>query len=309
MIAAVAERYGSADVIAIRDIPDPAPRPHQVRVRVRASSLNPIDAKLRSGSLRPFLQLRFPAVLGYDVAGEVEAVGTKTEGFKLGERVYGRVDRTTGGAHAQRAVVSARVLDRIPDRLDFVQAAALPLTAMTALQALRDIAHLREGQSLLVVGGVGGVGSHALQIGRAMGAEVVAVVSSSGASLARSLGAAETVDYTQGELERHRRRYDVIFDTVFQRSYRNYERLLEKRGRYVTTGLSPGLVLRSILTRRYGMVISQASGERMRSISALVHEGRLEPVIDSTFPLEQIRDAYHRLEQGHLRGKVVLTIS
>jgi alcohol dehydrogenase len=280
---------------------------------VRASSLNPIDFKLRSGVGRPILTLRFPAVLGFDLAGEVDAVGPGVTSPRVGERVYGRIDRLTGGAHAQFATVAARVLDRIPDRLSDVQAAALPLAGMSALQALQDLARLGRGQRLLVIGGAGGVGGFAVQIGRGLGATVTAVVSESGIPIARRLGASEIVDYTMGELERHDQRYDVVFDTVFKRPYSSCARFIERGGAYVTTGFSPGLAVRSLVSRlgigpRVHWLVSRADGDLMRGLSALVAAGQVEPVIDSIYPLVRIQEAYARLEEGHVHGKIVLTI-
>jgi alcohol dehydrogenase len=311
VLAALADRYGGADAVRIGETPEPR-RDGQVRVRVRvrATSLNPLDAKLLAGSLRPFLNLRFPAILGFDLAGEVESADD-TSGFQVGERVYGRIDRTTGGTHAELAVVGASVLDRIPAALSYEQAAALPLVGMTALQALRDIARLRPGQRLLVNGAAGGVGSHAVQIGRALGAQVAAVVSPDAAPLAHRLGAEPVV--AKSGIEALAPGFDVVFDTVFSRPYRDFVRLLGERGIYVTTGFSPAVALRSVLgrlvsTRRVAFVISRADGGLMRDLSALVSAGRLEPVIDSTWPLGRIRHAYARLEAGHLRGKIVVTI-
>lgn len=311
MLAAVATRCGPPEVIEVRELPVPEPGREQVRVRVRASSLNPIDYKLRRGVGRPFLQLRFPAVLGFDLAGEVDALGPGVAGFATGERVYGRIDRLTGGAHAQFAIVGAKVLDRIPEQLSYEQAAALPLAGMSALQALREIAKLKPRQKLLVVGGGGGVGAFAVQIGRALGATVAAVVSTEAAPLARRLGAGEIVDYTKGELERHQAKYDVVFDTVDKQPYRELARFLERRGVYVTTGMSPGLAIRSALSRlvpgpRAEWLLSRADGGLMRGLSALVRDGRLEAVIDSVYPLERIREAYEKLEAGHAHGKIVL---
>jgi NADPH:quinone reductase-like Zn-dependent oxidoreductase len=312
MLAAVAERYGSPEVVAVREMPEPAAGEGEVRVRVRASSLNPLDAKLRSGALRPFLRLRFPAILGFDLAGDVDAVGPAAPGFSVGDRVYGRIDAMTGGTHAELAVVAVRVLDRIPEGLSYEQAAALPLAGMTALQALQDIARIRPGHRLLINGGAGGVGAHAIQVGRAFGASVTAVVSTAAVPLALRLGAA-TVDYQRGEIERLERGFDVVFDTVFSRPFRDFVRLLDRGGVFVTTGFSPGLVAVSVLEgvrsgRRLAWVVSRADGRLMRELSALVSARKVQAVIDSTWPLDQIQEAYRRLEAGHAHGKIVITI-
>ncbi|HEX7121832.1 MAG TPA: NAD(P)-dependent alcohol dehydrogenase [Gemmatimonadaceae bacterium] len=312
MRAATIDRYGPAEVVSIATLPAPPPGEGQVLVRVRAASLNPLDSALRSGALRRVMPLRFPAVLGFDLAGEVEATGPGVTSFRVGERVYGRIDARTGGTHAELAVVAANVLDRIPDRLTFEQAAALPLTAMTAVQAFGLIG-LDAGDRLLVNGAAGGVGVYAVQIGRAMGASVTGVCSGASASLVQRLGAVRVIDYTRGELATERQQFDVVFDVVAKLSTRDARRLLAKRGRYVTTGISPAVAVRSILGRflpgrRWTFVMSRADGELMRQVSRLVSDGALDPVIDSTFPLERIQDAYARLETGHAHGKVVVQV-
>jgi NADPH:quinone reductase-like Zn-dependent oxidoreductase len=310
MLAAVVDRYGPPDVIEVRDVPPPAAARGRVRVRVRAASLNPLDVKLRAGALRPFMRLRFPAILGFDLAGEIESIGPGVNRFAVGDRVYGRIDARTGGTHAELVLVRPDVLDQIPRRLSFEQAAALPLAGMTAVQALREQARLRAGQSLLVIGGAGGVGSLAIQVGRAFGASVDAVVSAGGADLARGLGATRVFDPAAGEPRQGR--YDAVFDTVSSH-LEDHERLLADAGVYVTTGFSPGLAVRRLFgrlrsRRRIAWVISRPDGNLMRRLSALVNDGTLDPVIDSTWPLARIGDAYRKLEEGHARGKLVITI-
>lgn len=313
MLAAVVARYGTAERIGLQHLVAPLPARGQVRVRVRASSLNPLDSKLRSGALWPFLRLHFPAVLGFDLAGEVDALGAGVRDFVVGDRVYGRIDARTGGGHAELAVVRASVLDRIPQGLSYHEAASLPLTGMTALEALRHKARLHTGQRLLVVGGAGGVGSMAIQIGRALGAAVTAVVGPESVPLAGRLGADRVLDYTAGDLERHADRYDVVFDTVFKKSFRDFTRLLVDDGVYVTTGFSPALAVgtvtvRLLSKRKLMWIISRADGALMRELSAMVTSGQLKPVIDSTWPIDRIREAYGRLETGHAHGKVVVTL-
>lgn len=312
MRAAIVTRYGPPEVVVVAERAKPSPEAGQVLVRVRAASLNPLDAGLRSGGLRRVMPLGLPAILGFDLAGEVAALGAGVTAFREGDRVYGRIDARTGGAHAEFAVAGASVLDRIPPRLTFEQAAALPLTAMTSVQALR-LVKLGSGDRLLVNGAAGGVGVSAVQIGRAWGATVVGVASGPSAPLVQRLGAERVIDYTRGELAATKERFDVIFDTVHALARREITRLLTRRGRYVTTGFSPGLAIRSVLGRvlpgrRYAFVISRADGALMREVSQLVEQGTLEAVIDATYPLERIREAYEHLETGHAHGKVVIAI-
>ena len=312
MRAAVATRYGPPEVIELAEVPDPSPDSKEVLVWVRASSLNPIDVKLRSGSLRPLLRLRFPAVLGYDFAGEIVALGSGVEGLGIGAQVYGRTTATTGGTHAELAAVGADAIASAPAELTMEEAASLPLTAMTAVQALRW-ARLRAGDRLLVIGASGGVGTMAVQIGHAWDAEVTGVCRGDAANLVRQLGAARVLDYTRGELDASEERFDVVFDTVFSRPAGDYARWLRPDGRYVTTGFSPRLALRATIGRllpgpRYGFVISRANGAIMREVTELVEVGKLVPVIDSRYSIERAAEAHARMEEGHLRGKIVLAI-
>lgn len=310
MKAALVRRYGDATEVEIADMPDPVPGPHQVLIRVRASSLNPLDVKLRAGDLRWVMPLGFPAVLGFDLAGEIETVGASVSGWSPGERVYGRTDARTGGAHAQRAAVGASVIDRIPEGLGFEEAASLPLVAMTALQGFRQAA-LKAGDRIVINGASGGVGCAAVQIARSMGAEVSGVCRTDAADLVTRLGAS-VVDYSKGDLGRLRQRFDVILDAVHSDLTPELERVLESRGRYVSTGFSPRLLWRKTFgrlwsRRRFGFIMSKADGASLSEVSAMVVDGRLKPVIDSTFPLARAADAHAKAARGHLRGKIVLT--
>jgi alcohol dehydrogenase len=317
VLAAVASRYGTPYVVRVLEIPSPTPGPGEVRVRVRAASLNPLDSKLRTGALRPFMRLSFPVVLGFDLAGEIDVVGPDVRRFAAGQRVYGRTDRKTGGTHAQLAVVAESVLDSIPEGLPFEQAAALPLTALTALQALRDEAQLRSGQRLLVNGAAGGVGVAAIQIGKAMGAVVTGVTGPQSGAMVARLGAARVIDYTRDDLSPSTGRYDAILDAVANLPWRSAERLLEERGVYMTTGFSVRLAARGAWRRLWRrvrqkrqirVIVSRADGDLMRALSGFVSRGHVEAVIDSVWPLDRIADAYARLETGHAHGKVVLII-
>jgi NADPH:quinone reductase-like Zn-dependent oxidoreductase len=292
VIAAVADRYGGPEVLSVREVPDlPAPPSGRVLVRVRAASLNPLDAKLRAGALRPFGRLRFPAVLGFDLAGEVVAAGPGVERLAVGDRVYGRIDGGQGGTLAQFALVDAAVLDRVPDALEWTQAAALPLVTMTVLQAF-DLVRLAAGQRLLVHGSTGGVGSAAVQIARAIGADVTEVPRGAPAPSSR---------------------FDVLFDATGRMPWDAVRVRLAAGGAFVTTGFTPAIGARRLLGAlragpRVRFVVSRADGALMRRVGALVERGALVPVVDSTFALADVGDAFRRLESGRARGKVVVQL-
>lgn len=311
MKAAVVRGYGSPAEVEVAEYPAPSADRGQVVVRVYAASMNPIDTKLRSGELRPMLRLSFPAVLGFDFAGEITRLGDSVSGWNEGDRVYGRINSKTGGTHAEQVAVAAKVIDRIPSSLSFEEAAALPLTGMTAIQGLEK-AGLDRDDRLLVNGAAGGVGSMTVQIGKARGADVTGVCSSEAAPVVSRLGA-RVLDYTKGELAETNDRFDVVLDTVFNDAPAELRHLLKARGRYVTTGFSPRFALRMVgaaLTsrRRYRFIISRADGRRMRELSRLVESGHVQPVIAATYPLEKIADAHRHVESGHTHGKVVVRI-
>ena len=312
MRAALIHRYGSAAEVTIGETGVPACGPRQVLVRVRASSLNPLDVKLRTGELRRVMPLRFPAVLGFDLAGEVEAVGTSVREWLVGDRVYGRTDARTGGAHAELAAVGAAVLDRIPQGLSVEEAASLPLVAMTALQGLRQ-ARVSAGDRILIRGASGGVGCAAVQIARAMGAEVTGICRGDAAGLVARLGASP-IDCTNDDLAKLSGPFDAVLDTVGARLTPEINRVFGARGRYVSTGFSPGLLLLKLLgplwsRRRFDLIMSRADGEILREVSRMVADGRLRPIIDTVLPFSRVAEAHTRMERGHLRGKVVLTHS
>jgi NADPH:quinone reductase-like Zn-dependent oxidoreductase len=292
------------------DVPAPTAAPGQIVVRVKAASLNPLDIKLRTGALRPFLRLHFPAILGFDFAGEVVEVGPGTQGWATGDAVYGRTDAKTGGTHAELVAVSGSVIDRMPAHLSFVEAASLPLAAMTAIFALRK-AHLRPGQRLLVNGAAGGVGSMAVQVGRALGAAVTGVCATDAVQMVAGLGAS-VLDYRKGEVARAAERFDVMLDTVSSNP-RRLHHLLGARGTYITTGFSVGVAIHATFgrlysTQRTGYLVTRADGELLRVLSGHVRAGQLVPIIDSTFQLDDVVAAHERAERGHARGKIVLTV-
>jgi len=311
MRAAVTEAFGGIDRIVVRDRPKPTPGPGEVLVRVKAAAMNPLDCKLREGTFRLIFRVRPPFVLGFDVAGEVEAAGAGVTRLGAGDAVFGSMSRP--GAHAEHAVAAEELLLPKPSRLSFEEAAAVPAAAMSALRLVRDNARLREGQRVLLNGAGGGIGTFAIQIAKARGARVTAVASARNQELLHGLGADECLDYAREDFARREAAFDAILDLVPNRSFPECRRALAPGGTYVTTLPGAGPYLWRALT-----VLPLFSGRRCRAlmlvpkrrdleeIVRLVEAGKLRSVVGDVFPLDAIRDAHVRMQSGHARGKIVV---
>lgn len=324
MKAVVQTRYGSSDTLTLQDVDDPVPGAHEVRVRVRAASLNARDWHLMRGD--PYIA-RLSAefgrhapkepIRGSDFAGTVDAVGAAVAGLRIGDEVYGECD----GALAEYVCAPERLVALKPANLTFEQAAAMPLAATTALQGLSG--RVRPGQTVLINGASGGVGTFAVQIAKALGAEVTAVCSTRNAELARSLGADHVVDYTRDDPMRAGRRYDVLFDLVANRSLRDLRRALAPRGTLILSGggvfeggtlLGPiGLLVRSTalapFIRQTIVVLRTDPGAvHLDALRELAEAGTVVPAIDRTFDLSSAADGLRYLEVEHARAKVVVTV-
>jgi NADPH:quinone reductase-like Zn-dependent oxidoreductase len=317
MRAAVIDGYGGPDRFRIAEVEAPQPGPGQLLVRVRAAGVNPVDWKIRRGSLRMVLPARFPLILGYDIAGEVEAVGPEVARFEPGDPVYAMLDGRHGGGYAEYALVGESAAAPKPERLTFEEAAAIPVAALTALQALRDKGELAQGELVLVNGGSGGVGHFAVQIAVALGARAVAVASRSNQEFLRELGAERAISYEEEDFTRDDETFDVVFDAVANSSFQDCSLILGEGGVYITTTPGPSDILRGVASsiagllgpaRRSRWVRVHPSGEDLAFLGRLADLGRLRPVIDQVFPLELIREAHEASEGGHVRGKVVVRV-
>lgn len=317
MQAMTHNRYGSPDVLQFADIATPTPKDNEVLVRVHAAAVNPADWHLLHG--QPFM-VRFSSGLrrpkhpvpGADVAGVVEAMGKDVTRFGLGDAVFGDLSGAGRGAFAEYVAAPENALAHKPAGLTFVQAAAVPMTAVTALQGLRDHGRIQAGQRVLVNGASGGVGSFAVQIAKAIGAEVTAVAGTSALKLVRSLGADHLIDYKQEDFTRNGQRYDLIFDVVGNRSVADYRQALTSTGRFVTTAFLPALALPGPLrnTGENTMInmMAQPNAADLAVLAEWLADGKVLPVIDRTFPLHETGDALSYVGQGHAKGKVVIEI-
>jgi NADPH:quinone reductase-like Zn-dependent oxidoreductase len=311
MRAAVTEAFGGIDRVVVRDLPKPVPGPGEVLVRVKAAAMNPLDCKLREGKFRLIFRVKPPFVLGFDLAGEVEAVGPGVARLRPGDAVFGALSRP--GAHAEYAVAGEELLLPKPSRLSFEDAAALPAAAMSALQALRDDAGLREGQRVLLNGAGGGIGTFAIQIAKARGARVTAVASARNQDLLGELGADECLDYAREDFTRREAAFDVILDLVPNRSFPECRPALAAGGTYVTTLPGPGPFFWRALTvlplfggRRCRALMLRPKRRDLEEIVQFIEEGKLRSVVGDVFPLDAIREAHVRMQSGHARGKIVV---
>jgi NADPH:quinone reductase-like Zn-dependent oxidoreductase len=316
--------YGKADVLRLADLAKPVPNDSQLLVRVRAASVNPYDWHFIRGTpylMRLGIGLRKPknSRLGVDFAGTVEAVGKNVTEFKPGDEVYG--GKT--GAFAQYVCATEKGVVRKPQNLTFEQAGSVQIAGMTALQALRKFAAVQPGQRVLINGASGGVGTFAIQIGKALGAHVTAVCSGRNVELVRALGADEVIDYTKEDFAQSGKQWDAILDNVPNHSLSDCRRSLAANGKYIMIGgggpedgrwIGPFarviklMLLEPFVKQEMRMMMSEPTKDDMTYLRDLMQAGKVRPVIDRAYPLSQIADAVRYLEKGHARGKVVITV-
>jgi NADPH:quinone reductase-like Zn-dependent oxidoreductase len=325
MKAIVYCEYGSPDVLKFENVEKPVPNDNQVLIKVRAASLNALDAYLIRDTWlgRLIFGLRKPkdTRLGRDVAGQVEAVGKNVTQFKPGDEVFG----ICRGALAEYACASERALVMKPSSVPFEQAASVPLAGLTALQGLRE-GKIQPGQKVLINGATGGVGTFAVQIAKSFGAEVTAVCSTRNIDLVRSIGADHVIDYTKEDFTKSDQRYDVIFDNVCNHSFSERRRVLTTKGICVLAGMGGAGVkegqaigriagnlfiargLSSFVDQKFAQYMTKMSKQDLIMLGDLIQAGKLRPVIERTYKLSDAADALRHLDGGHARGKVVIAV-
>jgi NADPH:quinone reductase-like Zn-dependent oxidoreductase len=308
MKAAVIHSFGSADVLDVEDIELPRPGADDVLVKVHAASVNPVDYKMRSGSYPVLQQKDLPVVLGRDVAGEVAALGSAVHRFAEGDKVYAMLDRHHGG-YAEFTVVGEGDLAKMPQTLDYVEAAAVPLAAITAWQGLFDHGRLEPGDVVLIHGGAGGVGHFAIQFAKQRGATVATTVSVRDRDFVRTLGADRVVDYRDERFEDVVGEVDLVFDLVGGETQQRSFDVLKRGGLLVSTLGEPSqeeAAARGVTATSY---VAQPNGHELDEIARLIDSGKVRPHVEAVFPLAEVRAAQRRLELEHAQGKVVLTVA
>lgn len=318
MKAVLIRKFGPPDVMNIEEVDMPVVSGGQVLVRVHYSSVNPVDWKIRNGSLRFLTGSGFPMMLGFDVAGEVVNIGPGVTKFKMGDRVFGMLHFRQCGAYAEYALAKENALALIPENLDFKEAAAVPLAALTAYQALHYKGRIKSGNTVLINGASGGVGSFAVQIAKAAGAVVTAVCGANNVERVIVLGADKVIDYGKHDFTGLPEKYDIVFDAVGKRSFFQTRRNLTATGRYISTlpnatnicSLSLVPLLSLFGYRKKSFLINvRPSGTDLSIIAGLIKQGKLLPLIDRVFTLDEIREAHAYSETGHAHGKIVIKVS
>ncbi len=323
MKAIVCHKYGPPDLLQVEDVERPSPGDHEVLVKIRAVSVNPLDWRLLRAD--PFF-LRLMGfgllapkhkILGADVAGRVEAVGARVTRFRPGDEVFGEISDSGLGGFAEYVCAREDLLVAKPASMSFEEAAALPVAALTALQGLRDEGRVEAGQRVLINGAGGGVGTFAVQIAKSLGAEVTGVCSTGKLELVRSLGADHVIDYTGEDFTRSGRSYDVILDNAAYRPLRDYQRVLDAKGVYVLVGGPASMFLRAVFFKLWaslfgGMDVriftAKSNEDDLMALARMFEAGTLKPVIGRRHTLEELPAALRYLEAGHTQGKVVVTV-
>lgn len=330
MKALIFRRYGKGDQLAFIDTPRPTPKPDEILVQVQAAGLNPIDNMIPKGTFKPILRFQLPATLGSDLAGIVVEVGNRVTRFKPGDEVFASIFDLGTGALAEFAVVPESAAALKPPKLDFVQAASIPMVALTSWQALKERARLKPGQKVFIPAGSGGIGTFAIQLAKYLGAKVGTTTSSGNVDLVRSLGADEVIDYNKQQFETVLRDYDAVLGTIRGDAIEKSLGILRRESAVVSLVGPPdaafarargmnvfmvflfGLLSRKIIRgagkrgAEYSFLFVHPDGRQLSQIAEILEAGRIRPVIDRLFPFEQTKEALDYLAKDRAKGKVVV---
>jgi NADPH:quinone reductase-like Zn-dependent oxidoreductase len=308
MITAVRiHEFGGRDVLKIEQAPRPTPATGEMLVRVHAAGVNPVDWKVRQSGGR-MLNVKLPFTLGYDVSGVVEEMGEGVSQFKIGDEVFAYLSLSRGGGYAQYAIVKFDEAARKPKNVSHVEAAGVPLAALTAWQALFDTADLKHGQTVLVHAGAGGVGVFAVQLAKWKGARVIATASKENHDFLKQLGADEVIDYKAQSFADVVKDADVVLDSVGGQTTTDSFRALKKGGILVSIVGPPSRKAADEAGVRAAAILVKPSGEQLAQIAELIGEGKVKPVVGHVFPLAEVAKAHEQSETGHTRGKIVLRV-
>ena len=299
--------YGGSEVLVLEDVTRPVPAADEMLVRVKAAGVNPVDWKIRDGFGKEFFGHQLPLTLGCDLAGVVESAGAEVQGFNSGDAVFGYVSLERCGAYAEYAIAKPTEIALKPRGLDFEQAAAIPVGALTAWQAMFEIAGLSEGQSVLIHAAAGGVGHLAVQLAKARGAVVTGTASGQNAEFVRGLGVDELIDYRKTRFEEVVKGMDVVFDTIGAETQIRSYKVLNRGGVLVSAVSEPPADANAEHGVKGEMVAVQPNAAQLGEISELIEANRLTPSIATVMPLQEVRKAHELSQGGRTRGKIILT--
>lgn len=314
MKAAIFEKFGPPSVLKYKVVGEPVYSDDQLLITVKACSINPIDYKIRRGELKMISGKKFPKASGSDFSGVVTAVGKNVKRFQPGDEVYGSLNSVRGGAYAEMLVADEDFVAPKPDSVNFVEAACLPIAALTAMESLKDLGSIKKGQHVLINGCTGGVGSMATQIaGKYFEAKVTGVCSTNNTDLAKALGADEVIDYKKMDLWSTNHAFDIFFDVSATASYPRAKKLLKPRGIYINTlpGLRPLLVwplLSFFSSRKSKIILMKKRRADWDFLNKIIDSGCLNVVVDKIFPIQDIETAHEYAESGKVRGKVAIQL-
>ncbi len=314
MKAAIYRQYGDPDVLTIEHIDKTTINDKQVLVKVYASSVNPVDWKVRRGDLKLVSGNHFPNTMGCDFAGKIEALGNDVSAYKPGDEVYGTISPVKGGAYAEYLAADLDEVAIKPASMSFAEAATIPTVGLTALQGLVQLAKISPGHQVLINGCSGGVGIMAIQIAKIYGAEVTGVCSEAGFTISKKMGADKLINYKETDVLEIENRFEIVFDVVANLNFGEAKKLLKKEGIFVTTQPNPKTFLPNEIkswlgTKKYKFVIARPGTEDLNTLRALIEQGKLKTVIDKSFSLEEIGEAHSYSETMRAKGKIAIIIN
>ncbi len=313
MKSVIFNSYGDSDVLEIIELERPMVPDNKLLIKVKASSVNPIDYKIRRGDIKILTGKKFPKFAGSDFSGVIEVVGKNVSGYEAGDEVYGFLNPMKGGAYSEYLIADPINISLKPEKLSFEEAATMPVAALTALQALTYLADIREGVKILINGATGGVGSFAVQIAKTLGAEVIGICSEKNVDLCKNIGADRVYDYSKNEIMESNEKYDIFFDVVAKTTFKESKKLLRNSGTYITTIPDSKIIFRKIFNffpnkKKAKFVMVKSSGIDLSILTGFVMTGTVKPVIENLFELSDISKAQELAESGKFRGKIAIKL-
>ena len=308
MKAVIIENYGGIDELKYTEIEEPNLKDNDVLIEIAATSVNPVDWKLREGHLKGMLQYDFPFILGLDAAGTIKEVGKNVTKFRIGDNVFTRPDITRNGTYAEYVAVDENLVAKKPENLSFEEAASIPLVGLTSWQCLVDFADIKQGDKVLIHAGSGGVGSFAIQLAKSFGAWVVTTCSTRNVEFVKSLGADKVIDYRNEDFTQVLADMDIVFDTLGGDIQTQSYDVLKEDGKLVSIASQPDQELAQARKVKAGFVFLEPDGEQLAKIGEMIEQGKIRANVGTVMELKEIQEAHRLSETHHAKGKIVLRV-